>query len=118
METLLQALSAMRVPLQYDEYNLHRLTMEALDRAGIAYQHEVSLAPRCRIDLLCGDIGVEIKRGKPEHGRLLRQLQRYAACEQIRGLILISEKSTSLPASIAGKPVRGLCLNRLWGIAL
>ena len=34
------------------------------------------------------------------------------------GLILVTEKSLGLPREIGGKPVRVVCLNRLWGIAL
>ena len=118
MERILTALRALRAPIQQGEYDLHRLVMDALDAAGIAYEHEVSLAPRCRIDLMCGRVGVEIKRGRVERAKVLRQLTRYAACPQVAGLILVTEKSLGLPREIGGKPVRVICLNRLWGIAL
>jgi len=118
MEKVYHALTALRAPIQQGEYDLHRLVMDALDRAGIAWQHEVSLAPRCRIDLLCGSVGIEIKRGKPEPARIRTQLARYAACGQIEGLILVTERTVALPKTIGGKPVLLICLNRLWGIAL
>ena len=50
--------------------------------------------------------------------RLLPQLARYCACEEVAGLILVSEGSVRLPPTLAGKPLRNLCLNQLWGIAL
>jgi hypothetical protein len=53
-----------------------------------------------------------------DKARLLNQLRRYAACEQIESLILVTEKTVALPHTIGGKPVRLICLNRLWGIAL
>ena len=118
MERLTEAISRLRAPLQQGEYDLHRLVMDALDAAALPYVHEAKLAPRCRIDLLCGSIGVEIKRGKIEKGRILAQLTRYAACEQLTGLILVTEKTVPVPAVIEGKPLRLICLNRLWGIAL
>ncbi len=118
MNKVYDALSALRVPLQQGEYDLHRLVMEALDKAAIPYEHEVRLAPRCRIDLMCGSVGVEIKRGAVDKSSVLRQLERYAACPQLSALILVTEKTIPLPHSICGKPVRLLCLNRLWGIAL
>ena len=59
------ALTPLRAPLQRGEYDLHRMVREALMNAGLPAAHEVRLAPRCRIDLMCGDIGIEIKRGKP-----------------------------------------------------
>ena len=118
MERITEAISALRAPLQQGEYDLHRLVMDALDAAGIPWAHEVPLAPRCRIDLMCGGVGIEIKRGKVEKARVLAQLQKYAACPRITGLILVTEKTIPLPHSIHGKPVRLICLNRLWGIAI
>ena len=118
MEHIVDAISALRAPLQQGEYDLHRLVMDALDAAQIPWEHEVKLAPRCRIDLMCGNVGIEIKRGKVERARILEQLRKYAACEQVQGLILVTEKTVPVPHAINGKPVRLICLNRLWGIAL
>ncbi|MBE5804782.1 MAG: hypothetical protein E7316_09760 [Clostridiales bacterium] len=118
MKQLIEALQTLRAPIQQGEYDLHRLVMETLAAHGIPCEHEVSLAPRCRIDLMCGGVGIEIKRGKPVRGRLLEQLTRYARCEGVQGLILVVERSVDLPGSLCGKPVRVICLNRLWGIAL
>ena len=118
MDKIVEAISALRAPLQQGEYDLHRLVMDALDAAGLPYAHEVKLGPRCRIDLMCGGVGIEIKRGKVEKARILTQLRKYADCEQVQGLILVTEKTVPLPHAIYGKPVRLICLNRLWGIAL
>jgi len=118
MEQIIEAISALRAPLQQGEYDLHRLVMDALDAADIPWAHEVKLAPRCRIDLMCGGVGIEIKRGKVETARVKEQLRRYASCPQVEGLILVTEKTIPLPHTIYGKPVRLICLNRLWGIAL
>ena len=118
MESIVEAISALRAPLQQGEYDLHRLVMDALDAASLPWEHEVKLAPRCRIDLMCGGVGIEIKRGKVEKARIIEQLRKYAACEQVEGLILVTEKTVPVPHTINGKPVRLICLNRLWGIAL
>ena len=118
MEDIYEALCTLRAPLQQGEYDLHRLVMDALDAAALPWEHEVKLAPRCRIDLMCGGVGIEIKRGKMEKARILEQLRKYAACGQVQGLILVTEKTVPVPHSISGKPVRLVCLNRLWGIAL
>ena len=118
MDAVWRALTRLRAPISQGEYDLHRLVEEALTAGGIPWEHEVALAPRCRIDLMAGATGIEIKRGKPPRGRLLEQLSRYAACPQVESLIVISEGALRLPATIHGKPVKNLCLNRLWGIAL
>lgn len=118
MERIIEAISQLRAPLQQGEYDLHRLVMDALDAAALPWEHEVRLAPRCRIDLMCGGVGIEIKRGAVDKARILEQLRRYAACERVEGLILVTEKTVPVPHAINGKPVRLICLNRLWGIAL
>ena len=118
MDAVCSALLEVRAPLQQGEYDLHRLVMDTLSRQGVPFAHEVSLAPRCRIDLMCGSVGIEIKRGRVERAKVMRQLTRYAACPQVAGLILVTEKCLNLPREIGGKPVRIVCLNRLWGIAL
>ena len=50
------------------------------------------------------------------HGETLSRL--LAIDEQIEALILVTEKTVALPRTIGGKPVKLVCLNRLWGIAL
>lgn len=118
MEQVIAALQTLRAPIQQGEYDLHRLVMDALDAASIPYEHEAKLAPRCRIDLMCGGVGIEIKRGHVERSRIRTQLMRYASCPQVEGLVLVTEKTVDLPRTMNGKPVRLVCLNRLWGIAL
>lgn len=118
MQQVYEALTALRAPLQQGEYDLHHLVMDALDASGIPWEHEVRLAPRCRIDLMCGSVGIEIKRGRPEPARIRAQLAKYAACPQVTALILVSERTVPVPRQLGGKPVRVICLNRLWGIAL
>ena len=53
---------------------LHQLVQEALPH-NIDVLHEARVAPRCRIDFLAGDVGIEIKRGKLAHEPLLRQFR-------------------------------------------
>ncbi len=118
MNEVYEALQSLRAPIQQGEYDLHRMVMDALAAQGISCEHEVPLAQRCRIDLMCGGVGIEIKRGKPQRARLMEQLTRYARCERVEALILVVERSVDLPRMICGKPVRAVCLNRLWGIAL
>ena len=117
-ETVLAALAAIRAPQARDEYDLHGLTADALQRAEIPFRHEAPLAPRCRVDFLCGTVGIEIKRGRPEKTPVEKQLRRYAATGKLTALILLSEKTApSLPGFIDGIPVYPVSLYRLWGIA-
>ena len=91
---------------------------ECLSAAGLPAVHEALLAPGCRIDYLVGGVGVEIKKGRPDPAALRRQLDRYAACQGVEALVVLTERAVPLPARLHGKPVRGVALNRLWGVAL
>lgn len=115
---IISAVSGLRLSPAMEEYALHEAIARALARSQIPYVHEARLAPHCRIDFLCGGVGIEVKRGKPVRSTLLTQLSRYCACEQIAALILVVERTAYLPRTCCGKPVYVLSLNRLWGVSL
>ena len=111
-------MAAIRAPQARDEYDLHGLTADALQRADIEFRHEASLAPRCRIDFLCDSVGVEIKRGRPDRQAVEKQLRRYADTGRLTALILVSEKSLpALPGFLSGIPVYPVSLQKLWGVS-
>lgn len=115
---LREAVCAIRCGAADTEEALHEQVRAALEKAGFAPVHEARLAPRCRIDFLVGDLGIEIKKSRPNAAQLKRQLARYAACEQIAQLLVIAPRGVNLPKEIGGKPVAQIALERLWGIAL
>ncbi len=117
-EKVLVALAAIRAPQARDEYDLHGLTADALQRADIPFRHEAPLAPRCRIDFLCDTVGIEIKRGRPDKTPVEKQLKRYAETGKLTALILLSEKALpSLPGFVCGIPIYPVSLYKLWGVA-
>ena len=118
MERVLSSLRAVRCGAAATEEELHGLAAQAFVAAGIDAQHEARLGPRCRIDFLCGCIGVEIKKSRPERAKLIAQLTRYAACEQVAALVVVAPRGVNLPKTIGGKPLSMLALERLWGIWL
>ena len=113
-----EALGAIRCSASAAEEELHAQVAQALGAAGIGVAHEVRLAPRCRIDFMAGGIGIEIKKKRPERAKLIAQLARYAACQQVRALIVVAPRGVNLPRRIGEKPVTMLALERLWGISL
>ena len=113
-----EALGAIRCSASAAEEELHAQVAQALGAAGIEAAHEARLAPRCRIDFLAGEIGIEIKKKRPERAKLIAQLARYAACPQVRALIVVAPRGVNLPRRIGEKPVTMLALERLWGISL
>ena len=117
LDEVVRALSSIRAPQVQDEYDLHALAAFALQQAQMEFVHEAKLSPRCRVDFLVGDVGVEIKRGRPNAKALSAQLARYARSPRVGALIALCEKSCPLPEKIGGKPVRVISLARLWGLA-
>ena len=118
LQRIAEALFCVRVPAEPVEYDIHAAVARALEQAGLNCRHECPIAPRCRIDFLAGNIGIEVKKGRPTLGTLKKQLARYLASDQIDGLLVVMQKGVSLPDRIAGKPVQVLSLNRQWGVAL
>lgn len=119
MRAVLRALSAIRVEKAVpEESELHAAVAKALSEAGLSAKHEAVVAPRCRIDFLCGRIGIEIKKGKVPRARLHSQCARYLASDELDALVLVSPNALYLPETIGGKPAVIFSLNRLWGVAL
>jgi SWI/SNF-related matrix-associated actin-dependent regulator of chromatin subfamily A-like protein 1 len=116
LDKVVAAIENLRAPVAQGEYDLHTQVREALAFAGLECRHEVIIAPRCRIDFLCGGIGVEIKRGKPSESILRAQLVRYAASGLLTAIVLIVERTASVPTELSGIPVRLISLNKLWGV--
>ena len=115
---IIAALSAVRMPAQPEEYDIHAGIAEALAAAGLACEHEYRLGPRCRIDFKVGRVGIEVKKGRPAASALAQQLRRYLASDALDAVVVVTQRTTPLPQRIAGKPVYPVSLNRLWGVAL
>ena len=117
-QEVLRALSTLRASAMPGEYDLHRMVAEAFKAAGLPCAHEYRLAPHRRIDFFLGGVGVEIKKGRPNARELLRQVERYLACDELKEIVVVTQKDTPLPARVLGKRVTSVSLNRLWGVAL
>jgi hypothetical protein len=80
----------------------------ALQLRGAAFEREVRLSARDRIDfLLGGGIGLELKiNGAPSE--VTRQLLRYAESDRISALVLVTTRALhrAMPAVLLGKPLR------------
>ena len=118
LEDVLNALRAMRPPFLPYEADIHRLVRESLARAALPYAHEAMIGKGRRIDYLVGSVGIEIKKGKPLARALQIQLRRYAECEAISALVVVTQRHVKLPGHMNGKPVECLTLPQLWGVAL
>lgn len=88
------------------EADLQQGIAVALAAVGLPAVREVRLSGRDVIDVMCGDVGVEVKvAGRP--APVARQLLRYAEHPQVAALVLVTTRSTlrAVPRELAGKPV-------------
>ena len=118
IERIIDAIAAVRMPAQPEEYDIHAAVARALTEAGLEYEHEYRLGPRRRIDFRVGRIGIEVKKGRPVSAQLRAQLARYLESDALDAVVVVTQRVTRLPERIDGKPVYIISLNRLWGVAL
>lgn len=109
---ILKTLSGVRFPLS-EETKTQAAIAESFDRAGIIYEREDRLSPVDRIDFTIGSIGLEVKI-KGSKRNIYNQVERYAQCDRIKELILVTNVPTGFPPEINGKPVYLLNLARAW----
>jgi hypothetical protein len=88
-----------------DEDRLQEGIAAALTAAGFEVEREVRLTRGSRIDLLVGRVGIEVKvAGTPID--VASQLARYALCDRIDGLVLVTSRPRHRMVSVVeGKPV-------------
>lgn len=120
LDELVELLRGVRVGVIMYESELVSAIKDALISRGIGFAPEVSVAPRCRVDLLVdGGIAIEVKKGKPNTGAVSNQVRRYAASERVSAVILVSERGLVSHLDEAnGKPVRYVAISKNWGIGL
>lgn len=85
-----------------------------LIKAEIRYEREVRLTDQDIIDFLIQGVGVELKLKGARKKEVYRQLCRYARHPRIDVLLLASNLSMGLPATIEGKDVYFVKLGEAW----
>jgi hypothetical protein len=114
----LEALKKLRLHVVKEERFIHEQIKKTLNNNQIRYYHEYNLGPQNRVDFLtAGGTAIEVKKGRPHMASLLNQIERYLSFNEVKGMIVVTEKGLSLPNEVNGKPVQLISLNRLWGIA-
>ena len=118
IETVLSALSKIRLSRLDDEVFIHKEIQRALTIEEIKYIHEYKLIPHKRFDFWIDGIVLEVKKRVPGKLALLKQLDRYTKAKEVETIIIVLEKSIDLPKELNGKPLIVFSLNANWGIAV
>jgi hypothetical protein len=86
---------------------------DALAAAGIPFEREVRLSDEDIVDFMVDGIAVEVKI-KGQRKAIYRQLERYAAHERVRAVLLVTAVSMQLPPAINSKPAKVASLGAGW----
>lgn len=115
INVVLTRLAASRI-VTSDEDSVQRGIAQALTDSGIAFEREVALDMRDRIDFLIGDVGLEVKVAGSA-AEVHRQLERYSKHDRIKSLVLVSSKAKhcQIAGVSNGKPFLNVTL---WGAIL
>ena len=112
VEMILSLLAKQRLSLE-NEKDLQRQMMEVLSPT-VTIAREVRLDAKSTIDFRTADgVGIEVKLdGSPK--AIYRQLERYLQFDEIKSLILVTNRSMGLPPTANDKDLFYLNLGRAW----
>lgn len=120
LENIISLVKSIRINPVKQESNLSDLIKDVLVEGGVQCEREVAVCKGARVDLLTEDgVAIEVKRGKPNSRRVSEQICRYAENENVKAVILVSERGLVHHLSEAnGKPVRYVALSHNWGMTV
>ena len=82
----------------------------------IEYKREFRLDSKNRPDFMIDDYAVELKIGstRAQAMSIYRQCERYARFDQVKGIVLITNRAMGFPPEINGKPAYCFSLGAAW----
>jgi hypothetical protein len=95
-----------------NERELNEVVADLFRAAGLSFASEYRLNPKDRVDFFMAGLGIELKTDGSVSA-LLRQLDRYAASDEIKELLLISTRRKLCLLGVdelRGKPITTFCL--------
>ncbi len=110
--TTLQILSRIKFSLD-DEKKLQEDIASALKAHKVEFEREYVLDPHNMPDFFIDGTAIEVKI-KGNARKIYKQCERYCQFEQVKELILITNRSMGFPKSINGKPCYILTLGKAW----
>jgi hypothetical protein len=106
--------TTLRFPLE-DEKELQKEIAANLNWFGFDFTREQRLDDESIIDFLVEPgIGVEVKIGNKSKMNIYKQVERYCSIDAIHSVILLTNKSMSLPETVNNKPTYIINLSQSW----
>lgn len=112
VQKILSILSNYRFSLQ-NEKKLQSEIAAKLDELGVSFKKEYCLDNKNIPDFFIDGIAIEIKiQGNAK--QIYKQCERYCLFNEVKSLILITNRSMGFPAEINNKPCYVLKLGKSW----
>lgn len=108
-----QLVSSARLDLS-DEKRTQNDLAEVFTAHGIAHERECRLSPGDIPDFMIEGLAMEVKLRGARKKDVFKQLERYARHDRVTAIILVTNLTMGLPATLGGKPVYFLALGRAW----
>lgn len=112
INTIAKLLQGKRLSLQIEKKTQTEIEQILMD-ASVMYNREFALSKGSIIDFLIEGIGIEVKL-KASSKAIFQQLLRYSQFEEIKGIILVTNKFIKLPPSMNKKPTHVINLGTAW----
>ena len=112
LQLFLNTIRAYRFTLS-SEAALKREMEMVLDNHGVEYLREFTLDKTSRPDFMVSGHAIEVKI-KGSAMAIYKQCERYCQFDQVKGLVLVTNRSMGMPAEINGKPCEVVNLGRSW----
>ena len=96
-----------------DEKFLQGQIAAVLSQNGVLVEVEYRLSPKDVVDFFFDGIAIEVKI-KGSATEIFKQCQRYCEFQQVKELLLITNRSMGFPKEIDGKPCYVLNLGNAW----
>lgn len=119
-ELIVEKLKSIRIDLVEYESQVVAEVKKVLEEHGVGYISERRLGRGCRVDLFTDDgVAIEVKKGKPNTRRVEDQIRRYASFDEVKSVVLVSERGLRHHISEAhGKNIFYVAISKNWGISL
>lgn len=97
------------------EDHLKQQMAVVLSENNIPYQREYILDPKNVVDFFCEGIGIEAKiKGGETSKKIYKQCLRYCQFDEVKQLILVTNKALGFPEELNGKPCYVINLGKSW----
>ncbi len=111
---LIRLLSGARLPLTDEKQTQIRIA-EIMDNHGLNYSREYHLDSKNIPDFFNDVLGIAIEvKIKGNSKDIYKQCERYASFEQVKAIVLVTNRMMGLPKSINGKACYMFNIGKAW----